>query len=808
MAKVISVFVSNLHLSPAGVQFLAGLTTFLMVLRFVLDYNRHRSISQFMRNFLLMLDGITYSLLHYSLGVMQRPSLKNSYYQVWAVLLVTLRYSVKHGRPAGVALKQTPLVDLMSSFWAANILRSHAPRLLKVPVWLLWSVNSARIIHGFVSSEHATAEHRENVRLVTEYMRRPKTTPASEFDPVTMAGYEYLVLGEAKQRKKVQPPDYRLELDQTKLEKLITVDKIWKWSRDNDDDQQAKRVSELLNQRDGKLKDLCLSFALYKLLRRKFFTLPIHEEDLPETKRLVFEGILDSPASNSKPEPWLGRLKKLYRTMFCVQGQGDNQVQVQGALAVAAATPNYKRALRIAKVELAFVNDFFFSRHALMFATGFPFLRLLLSTLLLGAISYMAVAIHRFSRTATEDELGRVRVHHGVFFTWILLTLLGVKEMVEIASYVFSDWTKVMLLCKYVRQPWWLRGPAMAMLVRLLCRYSLVRRWDGKIGQYNLVFAKGRRNLFRLADFTEDMQEAIFTSFGKLRNDVQSGKQPLDADTPSYVDRALLHIPTEGGKGALKKAISKVLKDLKGDVRTILLWHIATCYCDCYLAHRRREIGVKPWYLWSLRIRFCPFRIRFLEFGIWAGPSIQWSKRESLGKAKKHYMTAVTLSQYCAHLVRMRYPLIPGNDIVIDAVFKQVLGETCQALHGCVYISEIFPRLAEMGRSCPGNDERTLLQMGSQIGQMLIEIAGDNNTADEFVWKFLEELWAGFVLHLAESTVASKHKIYLSRGGDLMTHLWALLCHAGRKGRTEHGEMGHGEASYYEVDRAGYDMNT
>jgi hypothetical protein len=265
MAKVISVFVSNLHLSPAGVQLLAGFTTFLMVLRFVLDYNRHRSISQFMRNFLLMLDGITYSLLHYSLGVMQRPSLKNSYYQVWAVLLVTLRYSVKHGRPAGVALKQTPLVDLMSSFWAANIHRSHAPRLLKVPVWLLWSVNSARIIHGFVYSEHATAEHRENVRLVTEYMRRP--APASEINPVTMAGYDCLVLGEAKQRKKVQHPDYRLELDQTKLEKLITVDKIWKWSRDDDDDddQQAKRVSELLNQRDGKLKDLCLLFSLYKL---------------------------------------------------------------------------------------------------------------------------------------------------------------------------------------------------------------------------------------------------------------------------------------------------------------------------------------------------------------------------------------------------------------------------------------------------------------------------------------------------------------------------------------------------------------
>ncbi|OEL16024.1 hypothetical protein BAE44_0022959, partial [Dichanthelium oligosanthes] len=40
---------------------------------------------------------------------------------LWAVLLVTLHYSVKIGRPYSRS-KHVPLLDLMS-FWAANLIR-------------------------------------------------------------------------------------------------------------------------------------------------------------------------------------------------------------------------------------------------------------------------------------------------------------------------------------------------------------------------------------------------------------------------------------------------------------------------------------------------------------------------------------------------------------------------------------------------------------------------------------------------------------------------------------------------------------
>uniref|UniRef100_A0A0D9XK68 DUF4220 domain-containing protein n=1 Tax=Leersia perrieri TaxID=77586 RepID=A0A0D9XK68_9ORYZ len=832
--KVISVFVNNLHLSAASVQFLAGLTTLLMLFRFVLDFVRHQSISGNMRNLILVLDAATYSLLHYSLGVMQRPSVKNSYYQVWAVLLVTLRYSVKHGRPAGVALRQTPLVDLMSSFWAANILRSHAPALLKIPVWLLWSINSARIIHGFVSSEHATASNKENMRLVTEYMRPPnsKTRPAAAaaVDPVTMAGYQYLVLGEAKQKKKVQPPDYSLELKRTKEEELITVEKIWEWSTSSDNDQMTsgsahrRRVAELLNQCEGKVKDLCISFALYKLLRRRFFNLPLHESKLPETKKFIFQGILAPPVTVPAPpsNPSGG---------CCSRARGDQDDGGEDGRPV----PKYSRALLIAKMELSFLNDFFFSRHALMFATGFPSMRLILSTLLLGAISYMAYAIHHFSKITQEDELGRVRVHHGVFFTWILLTLLGAKEMIEIASYVLSDWTKVLIVCKYIQRPWWLRGPVMAKLLKLLCRYSLVRRWNGKIGQHNLIFARHRRFTFAVTCLTEDIQESIFGYLSTLEN--QSDIKP--SNKGSYVDRALKLLQESQQKDDLENAITNELKQLQGEeVHRILLWHIATCYCECHLAKKGNRA----------------------KRAALTGPFIQESKLESsqygwTSSCTQHYITAVRLSQYCAHLLKNPPPFVPGNDVIITAVLTEVTRETCEDLKGCSSISQTFQILEAMANDqdfkgstgkeankveqgsmsneacedAQGDKEanedargsittdanqdeqgsstgkeandagkgRTLLKMGSVLGQKLID-ATDGN--DELRWMFLEELWVGFVLHLAEFTKPSKHKIYLSRGGDFMTHLWALLSHAGLLGGSEN-DTDNGAVPYQEASR-------
>ncbi|XP_037426886.1 uncharacterized protein LOC119292181 [Triticum dicoccoides] len=743
------VIVSVIHqegkiLNPIVIQFVVALTTTIMVIRFVLDALRHRTTGNAMRMTLIVMDAVTQAMILYSLGIMQRPSNKDYYYKVWAVLLVTLRYSVKIGRPSGIALKQTPLVDLMSSFWAANILRSKAPKILKVTGWLLWSVNSLRIIHGFVSSEFANDSHRENLRLLTEYMRHEHKASAGgdgeSLDPSTMKGYRYLVRGEAKKRKmKNQETGGETGNIRSLLlalrdgdKDILTLEKIW----EEDDLEEV-------------LKDLCLSFALYKLLRRRFFNFGIHEAKLKRTRQLVLEGIL---------------------------GQSCNS----------------ERAFRVSEAEVSFLNDFFNSRHAIVFAKGFPFIRLLLSTILIGGIGGMAVAIYSFSKVGTRDELGNV--HGGVTFTWFLLCFLFVKETWEITTYVFSDWTKIILLCQYVQKPWWLRSSVTKALVRKLCMLSVLPRWHGKVGQSNLLFPS--RFVFptmlvfpqrRSRYFVHLSPEVKCTVINCLR-DCLGESTRLD----HYLKRAFKKVKASGGFHAVMEAVDGV----KDSVHILLVWHIATCYCEIDLAENR-EVSASMY--WSGQ----DFGRRKPSEG---DSDLLWSQ----------YMIARTLSQYCAYVLTLVPPLVPGNSLMARSVLIKVREEKSRLFNGkfdsCApcyqstqmlgrlkkYASEeieLYKKKVDGGKQDEENQDGkkeenlddTILKKGADLGKKLAEAFGGDKPED--LWRFLSEFWAGFVIHLAASTRASQHKIFLSSGGELMTHLWALLTHAGILGEVQHGDQ-------------------
>ncbi|KAM3300172.1 hypothetical protein ACQJBY_041284 [Aegilops geniculata] len=718
-------------LNPIIVQSVVALTTLLMVTRFVMDAFRHRSTSNFMKMFLITLDSVTQAMILYSLGIMQRPSDKDYYYKVWAVLLVTLRYSVKIGRPAGIALKQTPLVDLMSSFWAANILRSKAPKILKVTGWLLWSVNSLRIIHGFVSSEFANDSHREDLRLLTEYMRHEhKAGAGGDGDPSTMKGYRYLVRGEAKKRKMKKKETGGQARDSDMVEQTGNIRRLLLALRDEDKEiLTLERIWEELDLEE-ELKDICLSFALYKLLRRRFFNFGIHEAKLKRTRRLVLEGIL---------------------------GDSDERRNSE------------RRAFRVSEAELSFLNDFFNSRHAIVFAKGFPFIRLLLSTILIGGVVAMAVAVYSFSKVGTEAELGDV--HDGVVFTCFLLSFLFLKETWEITTYVFSDWTKILLLCKYVEKPWWLRSSVMKALVRKLCSISMLPRWHRKVGQFNLLFptnfyfSKGHSTYFvRLSS------EVKCTVINCLRDCLANLPLPLD----NYLERAFRKVDVTDD---FRANITRAVNGVEDCVHILLVWHIATCYCEIDHAEKR---NVKTRRLDSGKA-FCQRKPSEGDPNTW------WS----------HYMTARTLSQYCAYVLTRVPPLVPGNSLMATSVLEKLCEERKHLFRRrfdydsrrlCGLSTHMLERLTNYASGAINlyDEEKddTILKKGAALGKKLTETIGD-----EDLWRFLSEFWAGFVIQLAASTRASQHKIFLSSGGELMTHLWALLSHAGVLGAVQHGDQ-------------------
>lgn len=68
-----------------------------------------------------------------------------------------------------------------------------------------------------------------------------------------------------------------------------------------------------------------------------------------------------------------------------------------------------------------------------------------------------------------------------------------------------------------------------------------------------------------------------------------------------------------------------------------------------------------------------------------------------------------------------------------------------------------------------------MLQRGVKLGKMLEEDVQSSRRR----WEVLADLWAEMMLYVAPSDDANQHVEHLARGGEFVTHLWALLSNAG-----------------------------
>ncbi|KAL6908243.1 hypothetical protein ACP4OV_002413 [Aristida adscensionis] len=796
----------------ASVELWVVLTTLLLVLRFLLDFFGPWYANRSMTNIVLTIEMLNYSMVHYTLGQMQLSAERvNDYFQVWAVLLVTLQYSVKIGRPYSRS-KQIPLLDLMSSFWTANIIRMQTFPHLQIPLWLIWAVNAARIISYFFSSDKAEGINQESIRIVADYMNYEHNLDADDNqvpnvpDPETefnMKRCKYVVLGEhqvlkdeQEDRDRSRPHTQRrrfLRLDPKNQEKLITVDKIWdvdssrirlpagtasQTTEPNDIPQTSIGYPSYATCHADELKDMCLSFSLYKLLRQQFYD---HDARLPEQQkkkigRLVFKYILHDT----------------------------------------------ERAFRIVATELSFLQDLFYSKHAAMFAAGFPATNLVLSLLLVMATWYIAYPVHYIPERM--DQADHNKITHGVFITRVIIALIIGKELAEICIYVFSQWTVVLMLCSYAKHGC-LRHVPVEMATWMMLRLMTWRgRWNERIRQHNLLIATHRMKLCGFTwEFKKKLPRQIKIEASTKVAIIQSFKM-LEKDPKrlgSYFSNAF-GAPGKPVHDRLLWAVDK----LEADTHRILVWHIATCLCEINLATPEKAMALK-----RSKMQLMPF-VEKPEHSTGDEPDVQrW----------KHYITAASLSNYCAYLVTQA--LVPDNGVValkvFDEVYKEIKHvtmdsgfESMQHVFDC--LKEKFRKLEEaenrgrgLGQGEPDEeapempepqdqeesqqeeapempepqdqeesqeeDDTDFLQLSKSLTRKGVELG--NQLMDEFrddtlgLWEKLAVFWTEFLLHLSASTRATKHKTRLAGSQELTTHLWALLCHAGFAGDARGPEL-------------------
>ncbi|KAL3742732.1 hypothetical protein ACJRO7_018101 [Eucalyptus globulus] len=524
--------------------------------------------------------------------------------------------------------------------------------------------------------------------MSTEHQRRD----SSDEDPATMRGYRYLVRVAdevrvhplfsiaAKWRQKValwhdgDAPHYRHSLEVT--DQVITVEKVWNC--------KGRLLSASGGDRDGRLKDLCLSFSLFKFICLRF-------------------------TGYSLPQEAHNKLRRLIQHMLFEEN-------------------GYERVFRVIEVELAFLFDLFYTKYPVNL--------------------HQRRSVYRLLMLPIRVTIPVILLYFAIYKKWVreavvtalLMMSILVVELTQFSIMIFSEWAKVTYIYNYVRNERWQRNGCAEKLIKILCRVQLVKPWGRKLRQYSLLKSYSysppkwiyNRLTATYLDQKGDGQKEIAPT--NLSKQVKKAiAQSLRKDFTGYLEKGQASLRCNDLFHELSWAC-----DLETTTHVILVWHVATTFCE-------HEV-----------------------------PCAQLSQEQ-----RDNFDTATKLSQYLAYLVVFAPRLLPGHPCRTEYIFGRAVSEAKEKLGGSSISMEERIEKLKNGKDNEQCQE-TIVARGVRLGMQLVRpVAGRPVAGEGRIWKVLADFWVDMMLYVAPSNDTAAHAMYLTIGGEFVTHIWVLVSHMG-----------------------------
>nr|CAB3489463.1 unnamed protein product [Digitaria exilis] len=622
------------------------------------------------------------------------------------------------------SLKVRPSMEsIIYSFWVAGLViykvffcntEEMEVIMIIVPVYPLWVFGACRMVLKFVAFHRATGSFAlgRNVQLIHGYMTQLQEAAdclGRAGDPVAVP--HLIVTGERKWDIEETSLGYRVKRSAMELvvdqptSSLVTLDRVWSES-------EPLLVPQL--------KDLCLSFALFKCLRRRFAGYPLAEAGSSWAFRFVSDGLLG--------------------------GRDDHE-----------------RIFRVIASELTFASDFYYSplpvaslgsRNAGIhfFLSALIFCCLCLLVLYLITLIVCVYIVDEILEAISGGPLDDTQAFYIVPMLPVFLGLvIAWMEMSEMLASVRSNWTKISIVGHYIRCH---NRLLRRIFTCLLGRCKAPKQWKDKIGQVDLLtnasllagnnrlscarllfIIKGRRS--PLIKVPLAAKAAIITSF-------RSNGRQLSAGTAAVQRRrqAFCHDITWACLG--------------GDVVTtttdaILVWCVATALLEKRRCSSKQQQAINSMGVAVCLSRYCVYLVAKVPCLL--PDNSAWTKRR---------YQEVKESVKAAALLRTG-----GHDTEAGA-YGQLLDS-----FGCEGSHEVLKRGSMLAKQLVDEGEK---QRSSEEGD---DAAGAEGGGEDAVWELLAEFWSEMLLYVAPSDNVKGHIEALQHGGELITLLWALLLHSG-----------------------------
>ncbi|XP_010237030.1 uncharacterized protein LOC100844324 [Brachypodium distachyon] len=700
---------------------------------------------------------------------------------MWMLLVELLRKKVE-AILVNVAVKSyTSTIDRASRIaWLGYLVFYNLRSTGKKAVYgILWVLGAAKFLQRLAINEllrHSLA-YGKNAELLSSYMAQIMLQEQDNqhqdgvidqgADGVELLrGCKYALMGEEDLEVKAGPDGYQIEL---KNNTIVTVGDVWTLADKEDRLQQ-----------DSMLKRLCLSFALYKLMRRRFEDLPpITDKETSNCRSLIFKGLRKQLHEEAEAALLPSSTTGGPQEHELLHLDAERKEDLKGTVVAVALFQVFDEEIQFlceyyhSVLPVVLSNPFFFFANYILF----PILVLafcLLTFILCGNgdVRYAYKSIREDNYIVSIGTiklamclLGKITSPAALFsivdlsITMLLLLTFLYEELWEYLVFILSNWLMVSLLCKYTaakkpcHEPRDSRSiPFLSGLIRgILWVRSKMSRRQLSFKQFSMLGFTGGRSYASMMMMPNTTSIAVPMEVKKsimeylMDAHVASAARPLSSGWSTLQSEKHNHRLNSSSSRLSSACKSKSVAEV------ILTWHVATS---------------------------------ILEFKC---PMPTGGRARRHGHGHRHRKVAATLSGYCTYLVALYPELLPDNKDGTNHVYKKMQQELKKELGGCLRYRMSSPgarydKLLSLSETADKDINSAAAEMVHEAAKLGKTLVGMAEQEEDHVWELLADLWTELMVYVAPSGSelhVKAHKEALAHGGEFITVLWALCTHTG-----------------------------
>ncbi|KAL3720500.1 hypothetical protein ACJRO7_005336 [Eucalyptus globulus] len=437
---------------------------------------------------------------------------------------------------------------------------------------------------------------------------------------------------------------------------------------------------------------------------------------------------------------------------------------------------NSAMAFGIVEIELGFMYDLLYTK-ALLLNRAWGIIRWVIN------LSGPCAVLVFFS---LQDRKDYPKV--DIYISFLLISVAILLEIYSVLQAFTSDWVEHWR----IQRP---EGSAISSAVAFL-RIWPNPRWSNSVAQFSLLKSSSRKRnrIFSkypcFAKLDDKLEKNFYIDYKEFKSNIKEW-------TFGHMRKTVGYLEGKSGLTGLKLEASEVLKKSNNDHlnwsvdgmefdQSILIWHIATELChykDHDVRRGKRPEDIKNYKMSKLVSQYMLYLLVLHPSMLPTGTGML-RYEDTLVDAQKFFEDKLAVLSKKETGINSSVVKTWAQNLFKKEKHCHTSVKSCNKAHKSTEsrdLCELCHLLLQVGTQLPamkirGGRSRAVLFDACHLASQLNKIESEDFSRK---WKLIGKVWAKFLIYAACQSKGYEHSESLSRGGELISHVWLLMAHLG-----------------------------